>query len=148
MKVVKSIEISAPPERIWPFMVEPEKILQWYYPLQEFKYTSKQHGGHDTRLYLEEKVAGRVMKLNCEVTGWAVNQRVAFRMTSGNIMKSYEERWTVDPTPSGSRFTFMEQGKLPFGLIGQIMGLFAQRGSAATVGKMLSRLKGLAEAQA
>ncbi len=29
MKVQRSIEIAAPPEKIWPFLVEPEKILKW-----------------------------------------------------------------------------------------------------------------------
>jgi hypothetical protein len=40
----------------------------------------------------------------------------------------------------------MEEIKLPYGLIGKIMGLFAQRGSKATVDKMLPKLKSLTEA--
>jgi hypothetical protein len=53
------------------------------------------------------------MKLNCGVTGWIENERLAFRMTSGNMLKSYEERWILEATLSVSRFTFMEQGELP-----------------------------------
>ncbi len=29
MKVKKAIEANAPPEKIWPFFVEPAKVLQW-----------------------------------------------------------------------------------------------------------------------
>ena len=29
MKVQRSIEIAAPPEKIWPFLVEPDNILKW-----------------------------------------------------------------------------------------------------------------------
>lgn len=42
MRVLESIEITAPPEKIWSFMTEPEKVLQWYIPLQKFEYTTDQ----------------------------------------------------------------------------------------------------------
>ena len=146
MRVQRSIEIAAPPEKIWPFLAEPEKILKWYVPLQKFEYTGEQRGSVGAPFYFEEKAAGRLMKLNCVVTEWVENERFAFSMTSGNMLKSYEERWTMEATPSGSRFTFMEQGELPYGIIGRLMGPLAQRGSAATVEQMLAKLKSLAEA--
>lgn len=145
MKVEKSIEIAAPPEKVWPFLAESEKVLQWYLPLQRFEYIGKQQGHQGTRLHFEGRIVGRIIKLNCEVTGWQDNKRVAFRMMSGN-MKSYQERWTLEPIPSGTRFTFMEEGELLYGIVGQILGLFAKGTSVITVGKMLARLKTLAEA--
>ena len=42
MKVQKTIEITASPEIIWSFMTKPEKVLQWYLPLQKFEYTTDQ----------------------------------------------------------------------------------------------------------
>ena len=146
MRVQRSIEIAAPPEKIWPFLVEPEKILTWCITLQEFKYTGEQRSGVGTPFYFEEKSALGLMKLNFAVTEWVENERIAFSMTSGNMLKSYEEGWTVEATPSGSRFTFMEQFELPYGIIGRIILLFGQRISQATVGKMLVKLKSLAEA--
>ena len=146
MKVEKSIEIAASPEKVWPFLAESEKVRQWYFPLQRFEYIGELQGHQATRLHFEEKVAGQVMKLNCEVTGWQENKRVAFRMMSGNVMKSYQERWTLEPIPSGTRFTFMEEGELPYWIVGQILGLFVKASSVTTVGKMLARLKALAEA--
>lgn len=146
MRVQKSIEIAAPPEKIWPFLVEPENILKWYIPLQKFEYTSEQRSGVGAPFNYEEKVAVGVIKLNCVVTEWVENERLAFSMTSGNMLKSYGERWTVEATPSGSRFTFMEQGEFSYGIIGRVMGPLAQRSSGATVVKMLAKLKSLAEA--
>lgn len=67
-------------------------------------------------------------------------------MTSGTGVKGYEQRWIVETTPSGSRFTFMENVKLPFGIIGKLIGLVARRSSEAHVGEMLAKLKNLAEA--
>ena len=146
MKVQKSIEIAAPPDKIWPFLVEPEKILEWCITFLKFEYTGEQRSGVGTTFYLEEKAGGPLMKLNFRITEWVENERVAFSMISGTFVKGYEQSWTVEATPSGSRFTFMEEVKLPYGIIGKIMGLFAQRGSEATVGKMLPKLKSLAEA--
>jgi uncharacterized protein YndB with AHSA1/START domain len=146
MKVNKSIEIQAPPEKIWPFLVEPDKILQWCTTFIKFEYTSEQHSGVGTTFYLEEKAGGPLMKLNFKIIDWVKNERVAFSMTSGNFVKGYEQSWTVETIPTGSKFTFIEVIKLPYGVLGKIMGLFAQRGSEVTVGKMLPKLKSLVEA--
>ena len=86
------------------------------------------------------------MKLNFTITQWVKNERVAFNMTSGNFIKGYNQSWTVENTPVGSRFTFMEEVKLPYGIIGKIMESFGKHGSEAAVGKMLSELKSLSEA--
>ena len=146
MKVQKSIEIAAPPHKIWPFLIEPEKIQKWCITFLKFEYTGEQRSSVGTTFYLEEKAGGPLMKLNSKITEWVENRRVAFSMISGNFVKGYEQSWTVEATPSGSRFTFMEEVKMPYGIIGKIMGLFGQRGSETAVGKMLPKLKSLAEA--
>lgn len=68
MKVQRSIEIAAPPEKIWPFLVEPDKILKWCITLEKFEYTGEQRSGVGTPFYFEEKAAGGLMKLNFVVT--------------------------------------------------------------------------------
>lgn len=146
MKAQRSIDIAAPPDKVWPFLAEPDKILEWYIPLQKLKYTSEQSHEVGAPFYFEEKVTGGVIKLNCVVTEYIEKEKFAFKMTSGNMMKSYEEEWILKATPSGSLFTFMEQGKLGYGVVGRIIGPLAQRSSAATVEKMLAKLKSLVEA--
>jgi len=147
MKVQRSIEIAASPQKIWPFLVEPEKILKWCITFKKFEYTGQQRSGVGTTFYLEEKVSPMpLMKLNFAVTEWAENERLAFKMTSGTGIKGYEQRWVAEPMPSGSRFTFTENFEMPFGIIGRLIGPLAQRGSMATVKKMLAKLKSLAEA--
>ena len=146
MKIQRSIEIASPPEKIWPFLVQPEKILKWCITLQKFEYTGEQRSGVGTPFYSEEKAGGRLMKLNFVVTEWVQNKSVACRMTSGNFLKGYEERLTIEAAPSGSRFTYIEESKLPYGVIGKILGLFARSSSEAHVKEMLAKLKSLAEA--
>jgi len=141
-----SIEIASPPEKIWPFLVQPEKILKWCIFLQKFEYSGEQHSGVGTPFYSEEKVGGQLVQLNFVVTEWVENKSVVCRMTSGNFLKGYEQRSTIEIAPSGSRFTYIEESQLPYGAIGKILGLFARSGAEAHVKEMLARLKSLAEA--
>ena len=147
MKVQRSIEIAAPPAKIWPFLVEPEKILKWCITFKKFEYAGEQRSGVGTPMYIEEKVSPMpLMKLHFKVTEWVENEKLAFNLTSGTGTKGYEQRWAVEALPSGSRFTFMENFEMPFGIIGKMIGPLAERGSLATVKKMLVILKSLAEA--
>ena len=146
MRIQKTIEITAPPERIWPFFVEPDKVLRWYSTLRKFEYTGDLRSGVGTPLYIEEQAVGPVMTLHFEVTEWKENHKLALRMVAGSSVKSYAQEWSLEPTPSGSRFTFMEEIEFPYGVFGKLLGLIAQRMSEATVDKMQAKLKALAEA--
>jgi uncharacterized protein YndB with AHSA1/START domain len=145
VKVQKSIEIAAPPEKIWPFMVEPEKILQWLITFQKFEYTTEQYGGVGTPFYVEEKAGGPLMKINFLVTEWVKNERLTAKMISGNMVKSYELRFTSEPTPSGSTFTFLETTELPFGIIGKLIGAVGKRTAESHLKQCLAKLKSLVE---
>lgn len=81
-----------------------------------------------------------------EVTEWKENEKLALRMVSGGIYRSYRQEFLLERTPSGSRVTFMEAIELPYGVIGKLLGLVAEKMSAATVVKMEAKLKALAEA--
>jgi len=147
MRLASSIEIAAPPEKIWTFLTEPEKVLKWCITFQKFEYSGEQRNSVGTSLYIEEKVSPMpLMKLNFKVTEWVENGRLAFSLTSGNLTKGYDQSWTIEAIPSGSRFTFREDFKMPFGIIGQLLGVVGQSSSKAHVREMLSKLKNLAEA--
>ena len=145
MKIHRSIEIVAVAEKIWPFLVEPEKILKWCITLKTLRHTSEQCSGLRTPFYFEERAVGRLMKLNFIVTEWIVNEKVAFKMTSGNFVKGYEQRYTIVATPSGSRITCSEDVKLPYGILGKVAGLFRRSISESHLEHMLVKLKSLVE---
>lgn len=146
MRVEASIIIAAPPKKIWPFLVEPEKILQWCITFKKFEYTSEQRSGIGTPFYVEEKASPMaLMKINFKIREWVKNERIAFSMTSGYGVKNYEQGWTIKPTLPDSRFTFMEDIELPFGIIGKLIGLIGRRTAEGHIWKCLVRLKSLAE---
>ena len=146
MRVQRSIEIAAPPEKIWPYLVEPEKILAWFTLLQSFEYTSEKHDCVGTCFCWEETARGSPIKLSFAITEWSQNERLAFSNATANLENSYELAWTLASTPQGSRFTFAEELELPFGNFGKIMGVLAGCREKYDIGKRLAKLKRLVEA--
>ena len=146
MIVQRSIEIAAPPEKIWPFLIEPEKIMKWFNLLKKFEYTGEKRSGVGTTFYYEEKSSSQLMKLNYAVTEWIDNKKLAFKVTSGSLKKD-DQVWSIEATPSGSRFTMFEDLEMPMGIIGKVIGaLFGGIMIGGGMDKILSNLKKLAEA--
>jgi uncharacterized protein YndB with AHSA1/START domain len=146
MRVQKAIEVNVPANKVWPFFVEPEKIMQWCITFKKFEYTSNQHSGVGTPLYIEEQAGGPLMKMRFEITEWKENEIVTLRMVSGPMMKSYEQFWKLEPTPSGSRINFMEDIEFSLRVIGRLLDSIEARASVGTIDKMLVKLKSLVEA--
>ncbi len=148
MKVEKSIEISEAPDKIWPFLVEAEKIPMWFDSFQKCEYVGQKHSGAGTAYYVEEKVPGPLRKINFKATKWNENENLVLEMTSGKNVNSYEIRWDLEGTKSGTTFYFVEEVGMPFGVIGKIMGALGQGTADKMVAGMLVKLKNLSEGQA
>ena len=148
MKVEKSIEISSTPEKIWPFLVEPEKILMWFDSFKKCEFSGESHSGVGTAYYVEEKVPGPLRKINFEVTRWNENESLSLKMKSGVNVNSYEIRWGLDGTESGTLFRFVEEVGMPFGVVGKILGVLGQKTADRMVEGMLIKIKLLSEKNA
>jgi uncharacterized protein YndB with AHSA1/START domain len=146
MQVQRSVEIKAPPEKVWPWLTEPDKIMKWFTLLLKFEYTGDKRSGVGTTFYYEEKSGGQHMKINYVVTEWTDNKKIAFKVTSGSLKKD-DQIWSLEPTPAGSRFTMFEDLEMPMGIIGKFIGaLFGQMMIGGNMNKILGNLKNLAEA--
>jgi uncharacterized protein YndB with AHSA1/START domain len=147
MDVQQSIEITAPPERVWPLLVEPDNVLKWYGTLTTFRYADGGPPGPGARVYAEEKGGpGMLMKLNFGVSEWVENRAVGLHMVSGTGVKAYDQRWVLEPSTEGSRFTFSEHVELPYGAVGRLIDGMVKRTSENHLKEMLAKLKELAEA--
>ncbi|MFH1331427.1 MAG: SRPBCC family protein [Actinomycetota bacterium] len=146
MRVSRSIETAASPQRVWPLLVQPEGILKWFTLLESFKYTSEPPHGPGATFHYEERSGGRLMKLDYRVTAWVENERLAFTLVSGPLRKDGQV-WEIEALPMGSRVTLEEDIELSGGVFGRML-------LALGVGKMIGRhlqemlvnLKALAEA--
>lgn len=145
MKILKSIGIAAPAEKIWPFLIEPASVMKWCSNVERILHTSERNNGLGGTFYLEERAAGRLLKLHFVVTEFEVNRSFAFKMTSGNLVKGYEQKYTLEPHPHGTRLTCFEHVTLPLGIMGKAAGFLRKPISEARVNKMLVNLKSLGE---
>jgi uncharacterized protein YndB with AHSA1/START domain len=145
MQVQMSVDIEAPPEKVWPYLVEPEKAMEWYTMLKKFEYTNGE-GGPDSTFYWEEDVRGKIYSNHFKTTEWVENRVFAYEMTSGNFFKAYSERWEIKPTETGSQFSFNDTLVFPYGFFGKIMGWFGERMAKKSSEMILQNLKRLAEA--
>ena len=146
MLVSMSVDIKAPPEKVWPYLVEPEKTMQWFTALKKFEWTSEEHSGVGSTFYWYEEASGRKFNLWFETTEWVENRVFGYRMVEGDFFKSYDERWVIEETPQGCTFTFNDHIEFPYGPFGKIIGFFAARTAQKTGGEILGNLKRLAEA--
>ena len=145
MKVEKSIEISATPDKVWPFLVEPNKIMKWFDTFKKCEYANDKHTGVGAAYYVEEKVPGPLRKINFDVKNWNENENLVLEMSSGKNVNSYEIRWNLEPTESGTAFHFVEEIGMPFGIIGKLLGVIGQGTADKMVEDMLNKLKNLSE---
>ena len=146
MKFQKSIGIAAPADKKWPFLIEPVHVVKWCCNVERIVH----HGGEGNnglggKFYLEERAVGRILKLYFVVTEFEVNRSFAFKMISGDLVKGYEQKYTLEPNPLGTRLTCFEDVTLPLGIMGKAAGFLRKPISEARVHKMLVNLKSMGE---
>jgi uncharacterized protein YndB with AHSA1/START domain len=145
MKVEKSIEIAAPPEKIWPLITERDNILRWHPNAQTFDFIGEQRSGVGAAFYMVGKRDGRLMRSVCEFTEWQENKKLAFREVWGTT-KKFDTAYTIEATKTGSRLIIMWDTVMPYWIIGTIMLLLFRNQWVKMTDEMLENIKRLAEA--
>jgi uncharacterized protein YndB with AHSA1/START domain len=147
MEIQRRITIDAPPEKIWPYLVEPEKIMRWCITFVKFEYTGSKRNKVGTKFDVDEKSAGPAMSVRFKATEWVENESIAFEKISAGNPLTYRQKWTIKPVESGSEFTFWEEIVLGFGFLDVIIEPIGKWQSSGTVKKMLKKLKSHVEAE-
>ena len=83
--------------------------------------------GPGATFYWEEDVRGKVYWNHFRITEWVPNRLFAWEMTESSFFKGYTERWTLERTDAGCRFSFDDDLVFPYGLWGKVMGWFGER---------------------
>ena len=145
MKIQRSVEIAVAPERVWPFLIDPQKIMKWFTFLKRFEYTTAKVSGNGTTFFYEERSGPQTMKLNYEVTNWIDNSTLAFKLTKGPLRRD-DQIWSLEPTATGTRFTMTEEVEMPWGSIGRVLDRFLSGMITKNMEKILGNLQKQAEA--
>lgn len=144
MKVEKSIEIAASPEKLWPLLSKKESLLKWHPNAQEFDFIGDQHSGVGAKFFMVGKTDGRLMRSICEITEWQENKKFTFREIWG-MTKKFETEFTIEPIKTGSRLTIFWDTVMPYWIIGQIMLWMMSKQWMKMSEEMLVNIKKLAE---
>ena len=147
MKREESIDIAAPPEKIWSLLVKRESILAIDPLIKSFDFVGEQHGGVGTMFYMEKETGGRLIRSLCIFTEWEENRKLAFHQFLGGDVKGMQVAYTIEATETGSRITLMHEVVMPYWIIGKIIELLVVRPVMEKVGpEVVANIKKLAEA--
>jgi uncharacterized membrane protein len=143
-RVEKSIEIKAPPEKVWPF-INWDNVPKLYESVKKIEWTSKEHNKVGATLHFSNELAGVKGEADAEITEWTANEKASWRTTSGNPTMIFTVN--LAPTKEGTKATFAADYELPYSILGKIIDKLRVHKAMEKDGEnALRKLKGMAEA--
>jgi hypothetical protein len=142
-----SIIINAPPGKVWPYLVEPEKIRCWYFELTRLAYVGNQTKSRGSVLHIEEKIGISTLSIDCIISQYRENESVKLDMVSGDAVfaKKIDQEWRIETDAAGCRFVFDEVIEVKWGVLGKLLELLLKPVMKSNLRKMLTLLKNAAE---
>ena len=148
-RMEKSIEIRAPPEKIWE-MLAMDRLTEWVpgyrRDLKGVEYTSEVRTPED-KLRVGASAHGIPMKkgtFNLEITESLRNQRLTYRLSGTlNVLVTS----TMEPVKQGTKFTYVYDYEMPWGILGKILERLMRVELERESKDSLENLKGILEKQ-
>jgi uncharacterized membrane protein len=141
-RIEKSIEINAPPEKLWP-MVFWDRVSEIVDVMKKAEYTKGQPGvGAIAHIWCE--VAGSKDEWDAETTEWIVNEKHAWRTIGGSLTAIGSMTYT--PTKGGTNATFIMDYDLPYSILGKLMDkVRVSKDMNKSMERAMKKLKEIAE---
>ena len=142
-RVEQSIEINAPPERVWSF-INCENVPKLYESVKKVQWTSEEHNKVGATLHFTNEIAGIKGEADAEITEWTANEKASWRTTSGNPTMIFVAN--LDPTKAGTKVTFAADYEVPYSVLGKILDKLRIHKAMEKDGEnALKKLKAMAE---
>ena len=119
-KVTKSVEIDAPPEEVFTFINDMEKMNAACKGSTEGKYTSRGPVGVGTTMHFVGKAGSIQAEFDMEITEFVRNTKVAARAIGESKFKVNISR-TLEPTAKGTKLTNTADYELSYSILGKIV---------------------------
>jgi len=126
VRIEKSIEIKAPPEKVWE-MLALDRLPEWNEEYGDVKYTSEVRNPEDkysvgARSHTKMKGAGEI---DFEITESLKNEKMTFRML-GKRANNTVVTYVLESIDDGTRFVYVMTYELPWGILGKGLGKLAK----------------------
>ena len=142
MRQERTVEISAPVERVFDLIDDPEKAKLWMDGLQETVITESPPNRVGTKFRQKIKEGGRTVEYSGEVTAYEPQRRLAVRIAGTGFGVDVDYRLT--PVGAGTRLEFtcdMTMSNWFF----RIMAKLAAGMNHRIIDKQMAKLKAVAE---
>ena len=143
-RIVKSIIIKAPPEKIWE-MLALDKFSEWNEGTQKnvesVEYASEVRTPEDKyRVGASVRITdNRGKESNMEIKESLENEKIVYRTT---VLGGGSLTFILEPVYEGIKFTYRADYELPWGILGKFLDkLFSQRMGGSEIERSLEYLK-------
>jgi carbon monoxide dehydrogenase subunit G len=118
-KVMKSIEIDAPPEKVFAFLLDNEKMNEASKGFSKFEYISSGPVGVGTKMHYVTGSGGSTMEFS-EVIEFERNKKFVSQTVGKSKFKGTASI-TLEPTAKGKRLNYSMDYKMPYSVIGKLL---------------------------
>ena len=145
-KLTKSIEIKAPPEKVFAFLTDVDKLNEIAKGDVEFKQTSKGPWGVGTTLHWISKQSGSPIELDMEITEFEKNKKATISTVKGSKFK-LKQTCVGEPTANGTKVTYIADYTMPYSVFGKLIDrLKVQKDMEKSIDRQLMDYKKALEA--
>ncbi len=142
-KIEKSIDINAPPEKIFPLLLW-ERSPEWYEPFKKVTHKSGVKDAVGEIVHVSGVVAGVKAEWDGETTEVVSNEKVTWR-TVGGAFTGFGSNLLI-PTKTGTKVSVVFDYDMPYSVLGKLMDkLRFQKAFEKSFDVGLKKMKEIAE---
>ena len=144
MKVERTVEIAAPPERVYELVMDPSRLPEWVTIHRDLEGSPPDRLERGSKLTQLLRLAGRGFKVR-----WTVVENDPCRHVvwegRGPVGSHARAEYGFAPNGDGTTFRYMNEYDLPGRALGRLAGRTVSRVAARELDGSLRRLKSLVE---
>jgi|SRR5215218_1390379 len=144
MRVERSIDIAAPPERVYDTVMDPARLADWVTIHDRLVDAPNGALEQGSRLTQSLKLAGRRFTVRWTVVENHPCERVVWE-GKGPVASHARVEYSFGPNGDGTRFSYTNEYDLPGGPLGRVAGRAVARITQKELEGSLRRLKSLVE---
>jgi carbon monoxide dehydrogenase subunit G len=144
VKVERSIEISAAPEKVYEVIMNPSCLEEWVTIHSSLEDAPEGNLRQGSRLTQRLELAGRSFTVRWTVVENEPARRVVWE-GRGPMRSHAGVTYQLQPVGGGTRFSYTNEFSLPGGPLGRVAGPVIRRVTAGELDRSLNRLKAMVE---
>jgi carbon monoxide dehydrogenase subunit G len=144
MRVERSVQLDAPPERVYELVMDPSRLGEWVTIHHHLEGPAPHRLERGSKLTQWLRIAGSRFKVRWTVVENEPQTRVVWE-GRGPVATHARVEYRFTPNGDGTRFFYVNEYDLPGGPLGRLAGRTVARVTAKELDATLQRLKSLVE---